>query len=473
MVTYDDVYKRTMEKYELDSLSYYNSHTNSSFSNIHRLGRMQGAKRVIVFCLLIAVLPIILLCIPLYLRNVVYADIRYPVAESDILEMINGISSIFCQEHSLKMDTPFNAFQTKGKPKMSATIRKHIRLKKSMILPDDTLEYWGFFLPSSSTVHLSVCSRYEGSCILVVKGEKNLRNCGLMQPSQPSKPSVEKENNIYFTNEAAIQTMKEQELEDKAVEETDSKELLLNKLLEEKEITSERNTSNTTVQHFNENMTSDLFSEHKHRHERSRHAKRRRALERELFGDGRKRKKRQVCTYKLDGGIAHGGNALNYSGPGNDSSVSSFEASLLTCYKGQILLAREFSPSLQCNSTAYLEKGKHMTTVHNITKDGYYYYIFYSDNDYVQNDIYAIFNIYKPTYQYGNYSLGCINKTECSFPIKFWSDDVVVVEVPTRDGIENENDDITILTSTCHPRSAVYAIFPIAVIFIILLCAFI
>lgn len=69
--------------------------------------------------------------------------------------------------------------------------------------------------------------------------------------------------------------------------------------------------------------------------------------------------------------------------------------------------------------------------------------------------------------------MSCINKTECTFPISFWSDEIVVVEVPTRDGIENENDDITILTSTCHPRSAVYAIFPIAVIFIILLCAFI
>lgn len=67
------------------------------------LGRMQGAKRVIVFCLLIAVLPVILLFIPLYLRHRVYADVKYQVAESDILEMINGISSVFCQVRNLSI----------------------------------------------------------------------------------------------------------------------------------------------------------------------------------------------------------------------------------------------------------------------------------------------------------------------------------------------------------------------------------
>uniref|UniRef100_A0A224XNV8 Putative conserved plasma membrane protein n=1 Tax=Panstrongylus lignarius TaxID=156445 RepID=A0A224XNV8_9HEMI len=432
---------------------------------------MQGAKRVIIFCLLIAVLPVILLFIPLYLRHKVYADVKYQVAESDILEMINGISSVFCQEHSLNMETPFNAFQTKGKPQMSTTIRKHIRLKKSMILPDDTLEYWGFFLPSSSTVHLSVCSRYDGSCILVVKGEKNLRDCGLMQPSKPPEHLAENKN-IYVTQESAIQIVAdEQETlkepidpeENGGEENDDDEEPVLDALL-------------TTTESYNNLNKTDAITDtkdltlHKHRHERSRFRQRKRALEKEL---NRKRRKRQAVTYKLDGGIAHGGNALNYSGFGNDSSVSSFENSLLTCYKGQTLLFREFASTRQCNSTAHLEKVKHMTTVHNVTRDGYYYYIFYSDNDYVQNDIYAIFDIYKPTYEYGNHSMACINKTECSFPIGFWSDDIVVVEVPTRDGIENENDDITILTSTCHPRSAIYAVFPIAVIFIILLCAFI
>lgn len=84
-------------------------------------------------------------------------------------------------------------------------------------------------------------------------------------------------------------------------------------------------------------------------------------------------------------------------------------------------------------------------STHEVVSDGYYYYIFYSDNDFVQNDIHAVFDIYKPTYLYSNISetKGCINTTDCSFPIQFLSDEVVIVEVPTRDGIEHEDDDIS------------------------------
>ena len=96
-----------------------------------------------------------------------------------------------------------------------------------------------------------------------------------------------------------------------------------------------------------------------------------------------------------------------------------------------------------------------METVHEVTADGYYYCIFYSDNDYVQNDIHAVFNIHKPTYQYAKHSRACYNSTECTFPLAFWSDEIVIVEVPTRDGIEYEEEDVTFLVSSCHPRMSV------------------
>lgn len=59
--------------------------------------KMHGARRVIIFCLLTAVLPTILLIIPLYLRHNLFADVIYSVAESDVLEIRDGISTIFCQ----------------------------------------------------------------------------------------------------------------------------------------------------------------------------------------------------------------------------------------------------------------------------------------------------------------------------------------------------------------------------------------
>lgn len=180
----------------------------------------------------------------------------------------------------------------------------------------------------------------------------------------------------------------------------------------------------------------------------------------------------------LDRGINHGGNAPNFKVKNStvDSSTSSFENALLECYDGQILVAKYFPPSQKCNSVGYLDKGApHLVSTHEVNTDGYYYYIFYSDNDDDSNHIHAIFDIHKPTYLYSNISekKGCINSTECHFPIQMLSDEVVIVEVPTRDGIEHEDDDITLLVSECVPRMSVYVIFPILVLVFILGCAFI
>lgn len=134
----------------------------------------------------------------------------------------------------------------------------------------------------------------------------------------------------------------------------------------------------------------------------------------------------------LDQGIMHGGNAdKNYTSDSDGrSSVSSFETGLLNCYNGAILLAHEFQPSDQCTDISYLLKhGKHIQANHHVEQDGYYYYIFYSDNDIVSNDIYAIFDIYKPTFQYENVTKSCINQTECSFRISPLSADRVIIEI--------------------------------------------
>lgn len=57
---------------------------------------MHGIKRVLVFCTLVAILPITFIVIPLYLRHISFADVAYAVTESDIMEINDGISTIFC-----------------------------------------------------------------------------------------------------------------------------------------------------------------------------------------------------------------------------------------------------------------------------------------------------------------------------------------------------------------------------------------
>lgn len=188
-----------------------------------------------------------------------------------------------------------------------------------------------------------------------------------------------------------------------------------------------------------------------------------------------KRSRELIKPSLLDQGIKHGGNAdKNYTSNSNGkSSVSSFETGLLNCYNGAILLAYEFQPSDQCTNISYLLNSKHLQANHHVEQDGYYYYIFYSDNDIVSNDIYTIFDIYKPTFQYENVTKSCINQTECSFRINPLSADRVIVEIPTKDGIEhNEKDDVGMLISICQPRMGAYMIFPIATLLLILGCAF-
>nr|XP_023012014.1 uncharacterized protein LOC111502232 [Leptinotarsa decemlineata] len=454
--------------------SYYRVHQKyKSLSELNGNEKMHGVKRVMLFCLMTAILPAILIFTPLYLRHYIFADVTISVAESDVIAIREGYSSIFCDSLKLTMNSSFNAFQLMGTPKISSK-RRHIRLKKSMTLPDDTLEYWGFYLLKGATVRLKVCSRHEGARILVVRGGKNLNTCGLMDHNYQAfgaKMDAEYKEVKVFDEEPAdyladidmnleIDDAREDVADDTVADNLIFKGLVRTDTDSQKLDGTDAQVSRTT----------------KPRHHR-RHTKRwKRAvdeLKRSLEGT-ESRPKRSISP--LDSKIKHGGNAMNFTDDINleSDSVSSFETDLLKCYDSKILLSRGFVPSRLCNSMDYLDQSNHMVTEHTVVSDGYYYYIFYSDNDFVKNDIHAVFNIYKPTYGFANASSGheCLNQTQCEFPINFFSDGTVIVEVPTRDGIEHEADDITLLTSTCKPRMGVYMIFPVLVLLSILMCAF-
>ncbi|XP_039764943.1 uncharacterized protein LOC120637263 isoform X2 [Pararge aegeria] len=387
---------------------------------------MQGSQRVVMFCLLTTVLPAILIISPLYLRNIRYADVMYKVSDSDVIQIHKGQSSIFCEKHSIKMNSSFNAFQMKGKPKL-ASKKRHIRLRKSMTLPDDTLEYWGFYLFAGSTVELKACSRYDGSKILVVKGDKIFDTCGILESKYKRDPLVvENHGHVSVTLENP-KDKKREIIEDNY----NNNKLWLGDIPGSKVITKHKRDVVPPPLH-NPNTV-------------------------------------------LDAGVNHGGNALNNSiGPAEDKSVSSFESGLYECYNDNILMNDFFPYSIQCNNTKYLEDIKTLKVVHEVMSDGYYYYIFYSDNDFVNNDIHAIFDIFKPTFQYSNISNSkmCLNRTECVFAVEMFSDELVIVEVPTKDGLNNNDDNVFILTSVCHPRVSVYIFFPVSVLLLILVFAF-
>ncbi|EDW76197.2 uncharacterized protein Dwil_GK14789 [Drosophila willistoni] len=460
--------------------------------------KMHGVKRVLIFCLMIVIIPATLIIMPLYLRRTVFADVVYPVAESDIIEIRAGISSIFCSKHTLKMDSHFNAFQLRNKPEIS-TNRKHIRLKKSMTLPDDTLEYWGFFLLAGASVKFKFCSRYDGSRIMVVKGDRELQLCGLTDHNKnkfgANYAQGHEQVRVFFEDVVELQSENAPN-EGVLEQENNAGEDLSDDHIAATNATTLDNTTLTSMSstngkhpkkklkkgtpHHSENSVggnvtaSEPLETRTRRHHgqhlsHSEHAQKKRELYDQLY----KRPKRENV---YDRKYSHGGNAMNFTETDESNSVSSFENGLIACFRHGLLLAKFFNSSSACTSAHYLENATHGVAngTHDITQAGYYYYIFYSDNDLVRNDIHAIFDIYKPTFQYSNLSesQSCLNTTECSFNISFLSDEIVVVEVPTRDGIEHEADDITNLISTCHPRSEIYAIFPITVLVLILCCSF-
>ncbi|XP_017075979.1 uncharacterized protein LOC108111129 isoform X2 [Drosophila eugracilis] len=502
--------------------------------------KMHGVKRVLIFCLMIVILPAILIIMPLHLRKTVFADVIYPMAESDIIEIRAGISSIFCAKHTLRMNSNFNAFQLRNKPEI-ATNRKHIRLKKSMILPDDTLEYWGFFLLKGARVQVKFCSRYYGSRILIVHGHRELNLCGLTDHNKnkvDAKGYAKGHDQVQVFFEDNVEITEEKYNQDRLMEHenhggedlSDDGPQLQPKMIKKKlqngkfhgdsslyaltdlqgshhteHILNHNNHSSNSSGHHHHhnhsltdapylqdqssNITIDEFrgpnSNTSEIHHNSNSAPHKERLKRHNKGTHRHQKRQELyeTLYKrskrenvYDRKTIHGGNAANFTQIDESNSVSSFETGLLGCFHGMILLQESFNPKNECSNPHTMESSSNMSSflVHNVIEDGYYYYIFYSDNDEYRNEIHAIFDLYKPTYQYSNMSdtQSCMNTTNCTFNISFLSDEIVVVEVPTRDGIEHEADDITNLISTCHPRSEIYAIFPITVLVLILCCSF-
>lgn len=402
---------------------------------------MNGVKRVFAFCCLTAVLPAFLIICPLYLKHRVFKDHIYHVTESDILEIREGISTVFCQEHRLTMDTNFNAFQLDDMPRRAPKMKK-IVLRKTMILPDDTLEYWGFFLLKGATVKLKVCSKHEGSRVLIVKGEKNLRTCGLLDHNQ-------RKNGANFNAEAS----------------------LVRVTYEHREEIPELNANNPRLELKKDNIVSDSESSHNHGGEDLSEAtekkpkrtypiyygqigdepakqaqrtemsqRRRRSHNHELHMDHKMRhlplhqnNVRDKRDTIFDGRISHGGNNQEAVNKGrimnaegvfveSESSQSSFEDELLDCYDGDIIANFRFNASKNCAHSSTFNHTDYTQATHEIVSDGYYYYIFYSDNDLDQNEINAVFQIQKPTYLYSNISDSkqCSNSTHCSFPIRMW-----------------------------------------------------
>ncbi|XP_075215596.1 uncharacterized protein LOC142321412 isoform X2 [Lycorma delicatula] len=156
------------------------------------------------------------------------------------------------------------------------------------------------------------------------------------------------------------------------------------------------------------------------------------------------------------------------------SSFSSSEERLLNC-EG-LLVNLPLMPHERCSES--LEDEHHSeafapnSITYKVTSNGYYFFVFNSENEVKPNFLRIHFRLEKTTYDVSKPLASCKNQTTpCSLPLSFWSQQKVVLQLPVRTNDALWNQEFLAI-STCEPRTSVYIACVIAVPLFIILFAF-
>lgn len=156
------------------------------------------------------------------------------------------------------------------------------------------------------------------------------------------------------------------------------------------------------------------------------------------------------------------------------SSFSSSEEALLNC--AGLILSLPLTPHRHCNKISdakdFGEASFSNTITYTVPTNGYYFFVFNSENEVQENYIRVHFDLKKTIYNVTDPLEQCSNTTEkCSLNLNFFSDQKVVFELPLNNNDSLWNEEY-IVQSECEPRTAIYLICVLAVPLIILLFAF-
>lgn len=112
------------------------------------------------------------------------------------------------------------------------------------------------------------------------------------------------------------------------------------------------------------------------------------------------------------------------------------------------------------------------TITYTVPLNGYYFFVFSSENEMQDNYIRVNFDLHKTMYNVSNPISMCTNSSEkCEFKLKLFSDQRVVFELPVKTNETRWNEEF-IVVSECEPRTSVYLICVLAVPLLILFFAF-
>ena len=104
--------------------------------------------------------------------------------------------------------------------------------------------------------------------------------------------------------------------------------------------------------------------------------------------------------------------------------------------------------------------------------NGYYFFVFNSENEIQPNYLRVRFDLLKTVYDISNPVHVCKNSTtECSLPFKIFSNEKTVLELPLN-GNDSQWNEEYVVVSICEPRTSIYLLCIISVPLLILIFAF-
>ncbi|XP_063897183.1 uncharacterized protein LOC110383125 isoform X3 [Helicoverpa armigera] len=157
------------------------------------------------------------------------------------------------------------------------------------------------------------------------------------------------------------------------------------------------------------------------------------------------------------------------------SSFSSSEEALLEC-EG-LILNLPLTPHRHCHRGASEDESfaaaKANALTYRVPANGYYFFVFNSENEVQRNYIRARFALQKTRYDVARTALReCKNSTQrCDLALDIFSTQKVVLEVPLRNNDSLWNEQFVII-SECEPRTSIYMFCVIAVPILILVFGF-
>ncbi|CAH2098055.1 unnamed protein product [Euphydryas editha] len=157
------------------------------------------------------------------------------------------------------------------------------------------------------------------------------------------------------------------------------------------------------------------------------------------------------------------------------SSFSSSEEALLEC--AGLILNLPLTPHSSCHPGSSeqetLAASRANALTYRVPANGYYFFVFNSENEVQRNFIRARFDLQKTRYDIARTTLReCTNSTDrCDLQLDIFSSQKVVLELPLRNNDSLWNEQFVII-SECEPRTSVYLACVIAVPILILTFAF-